>query len=78
MHVGTSPVPVFALGSAPYRVLVRVSACSWGVVCAVAVVTGRYTVTNPDPTMHLVDYIRDVALLKGTKVPVCLAHPLCA
>ena len=26
------------------------------------------TLTNPDPTMHLVDYIRDVAMLKGTKV----------
>ena len=26
------------------------------------------TVTNPEPTMMLVEYIRDVALLSGTKV----------
>jgi hypothetical protein len=30
----------------------------------------EYTLTNPDPLMHLVDFIRDVALLKGTKVRV--------
>lgn len=29
------------------------------------------TITNPDPTMHLVDYLRDVACLKATKVCDC-------
>ncbi len=45
----------------------------------------EYNVTNPDPSMHLVDYIRDVAMLKGTKVSLrercgahCTAAPLCA
>jgi xanthine dehydrogenase iron-sulfur cluster and FAD-binding subunit A len=26
------------------------------------------TISNPDPSMHLVDYLRDVACLKATKV----------
>jgi hypothetical protein len=29
------------------------------------------TVTNPDPTVKLVDFIRDVLLMKGTKVWAC-------
>ena len=28
----------------------------------------EYSVTNPDPTLHLVDFIRDTAMLKATKV----------
>ncbi len=28
----------------------------------------QVSVANPDPNMHLVDYLRDVAMLKATKV----------
>jgi hypothetical protein len=64
----SASVPTSVPVPAPRPAAVSTEPTLWDSTLSFFINGNAVTVTNPDPRMHLVEYLRDVAMLKATKI----------